>query len=58
MEQEMCLKAVEFNGLALEFVKEQTPELCLKAVSNNGLALEFVKDYMVLVREGIVLLQC
>ncbi|EGT3944791.1 TPA: DUF4116 domain-containing protein [Clostridioides difficile] len=37
-------EAVKQNGLALEFVKEQTEEICLIAVRQNGLALEFVKE--------------
>ena len=44
---ELCLAAVQQNGLALQFVKfkEQTPELCLAAVKQYRLALQFVKDH-------------
>ena len=37
-----ALKAVERNGYALMYVKEQTPEVCLKAVEENGYALRYV----------------
>ena len=37
-----CLKAVESDGYALRYVKEQTPEVCLKAVERNGDALMYV----------------
>ena len=37
-------KAVECNGYALRYVKEQTPEVCLKAVERNGCALRYVKE--------------
>ena len=40
-----CLKAVESNGDALRYVKEQTPEVCLKAVESNGDALMYVKEH-------------
>ena len=39
-----CLVAVKENGLALRFVKEQTPEICLEAVKQDGQALRFVKE--------------
>ena len=39
-----ALKAVEADGDALMYVKEQTPEVCLKAVERNGDALMFVKE--------------
>jgi hypothetical protein len=39
---EMCLAAVQQNGLALEYVWLKTPEICLAAVQQNGLALEYV----------------
>ena len=38
----MCLKAVERNGYALQYVKEQTEAVCLKAVESNGYALRYV----------------
>ena len=37
------LKAVEKNGEALQYVKNQTPEVCLKAVEQNGYALRYAK---------------
>lgn len=39
-----CMKAVTRNGLALKYVKNQTPELCMIAVQQNGNALEYVND--------------
>ena len=41
---EICLTAVQQNGLALQFVKEQTEEICNNAVLNNPLAIQFVKN--------------
>ena len=38
------LEKVKEDGLALEYVKEQTPEICWEAVRQNGLALEYVKE--------------
>ncbi|MDR1984220.1 MAG: DUF4116 domain-containing protein [Prevotellaceae bacterium] len=38
------IAAVKENGLALEFVKEQTPEICMEAVKQNGWALKYVKE--------------
>ena len=38
----VCLKAVERNGYALQYVKEQTEAICLKAVERNGDALRYV----------------
>ena len=40
---DLCIVAVKQNGLALEFVNNQTEEICIAAVINNGFALEFVK---------------
>ena len=37
------LENVKMNGMALEFIKEQTDEICLEAVKQNGLALQYVK---------------
>ncbi len=39
-----CKLAVQQNGLALEFVEEQTEEICKLAVQQNWRALEFVKE--------------
>lgn len=37
--------AVTQDGLALQFVEEQTLIICLAAVMQNGLALQYVKDH-------------
>jgi hypothetical protein len=37
-----ALKAVENDGYALQYVKEQTGAICLKAVENKGYALKYV----------------
>ena len=39
-----ALKAVEQNGYALLYVKDQTEAVCLKAVEQNGDALQYVRD--------------
>ena len=39
---EYCLKAVERNGDALRYVKDQTESVCLKAVESDGDALQYV----------------
>ena len=38
------LKTVTNYGLALEYIKNQTPEICLVAVKENGWALKFVNQ--------------
>jgi hypothetical protein len=38
------LEKVKKNGLALDYVKEQTPEICIAAVEQNGNAIQFVKE--------------
>jgi hypothetical protein len=38
----VCLKAVEQNGYALQYVKEQSEAVCLKAVEQDGYALQYV----------------
>ena len=43
---EDALKAVEADGYALRYVKEQTPEICLKAVEADGDALRYVKEHV------------
>ena len=43
-DEKYCLKAVENNGDALRYVKEQSEAVCLKAVENNGDALRYVKE--------------
>ena len=37
-----AMKAVENNGYALRYVKDQTEAVCMKAVENNGDALRYV----------------
>ena len=39
-----CLKAVERNGYALRYVKDQSEAVCLKAVESDGDALRYVKE--------------
>ncbi|MGN1038120.1 MAG: DUF4116 domain-containing protein, partial [Mailhella sp.] len=36
---ELCMAAVQQDGMALKFVRQQTLELCLAAVQQNGMAL-------------------
>jgi len=43
-DQDYCLKAVENDGCALSYVKEQTQAICLKAVERDGDALSYVKE--------------
>jgi hypothetical protein len=42
---ESALKAVENDGYALRYVKDQTEAVCLKAVGRDGLALQYVMDH-------------
>ena len=37
-----AMKAVESDGYALQYVKDQTEAVCLKAVERNGDALQYV----------------
>jgi hypothetical protein len=48
--EEFFLKAVERNGDALQYVKEQSEAVCLKAVERNGDALQYVKKEEVFVK--------
>ena len=41
---EAALKAVEQDGYALRYVKDQTEAVCLKAVEQDSYALQYVKD--------------
>lgn len=41
--EEMCLKAVQQSGCALQYIEEQTPELCLTAVKQFGGSLQYVQ---------------
>jgi hypothetical protein len=38
-----CLRSVKTCGLALQFVKRQTPEICRAAIAQDGNARTFVK---------------
>ena len=38
-----ALKAVESDGNALQYVKDQTEAICLKAVESDGYALRYVE---------------
>jgi hypothetical protein len=42
--ESFCLKAVEKDGRALEYVNNKTPKICMAAVQQDGLALEYIKD--------------
>ena len=37
---DLCLAAVQQNGLVLHLVKQQNHDLCLAVVEQNGLALK------------------
>ena len=41
---EVCLNAVNHNGLLLALVPNQTPEICLAAVKQNGRAIMHVQE--------------
>ena len=43
-DESYCLEAVEADGYALQYVKEQTEAICLKAVEADGYALRYVKE--------------
>jgi hypothetical protein len=43
-EEDLSLAAVRANGLALQYVREQTHEICMAAVAADGLALRYVKE--------------
>ena len=43
-DEKYCIKAVEKNGYALQYVKEQSEAICIKAVENDGDALRYVKE--------------
>ena len=43
-DEEYCLKQVKQDGLALQYVHNQTAEICLTAVKQDGSALRYVKD--------------
>ena len=50
-----ALKAVERNGDALQYVKDQTEAVCLKAVERNGYALQYVKDQTLFIKVAGIL---
>jgi hypothetical protein len=41
---DFCSLIIKDYGLALKYVKNQTPEICLAAVKNSGHALQYVKN--------------
>ena len=43
--EQSALKAVEQNGDALQYVRDQTEAVCLKAVERNGDALRLVLSF-------------
>jgi hypothetical protein len=43
-QEEKDIEAVEQNGYAIEYVKEQTEAICMAAVKQNGNALYNVKE--------------
>lgn len=44
IENKEYLEAVKQNGLALEYIENQTDEICMEAVKQNCWALQFVKN--------------
>lgn len=42
--EDICLRAVKQNGIALKDAQYQNNEICLAAVQNNGKALQYVKN--------------
>ena len=42
--EEESMKAVEINGYALRYVKDQTEAVCMKAVEIDGDALRYVLE--------------
>jgi len=42
-DEQYCLRRVKQDGLALQYVKKQTPEICLAVVKQDGFALKYVK---------------
>ena len=44
LNSEAAIKAVERNGDALQYVKDQTEAVCLKAVESYVYALQYVLD--------------
>ena len=46
---EAALKAVESDGDALRYVKDQSEAVCLKAVESDGYALRYVLEFKLFV---------
>ena len=40
--RDLCLHAVNCNGIALRYIREQDYELCMAAVKQDGMALQYV----------------
>ena len=53
--QDCAIKAVNQDGDALQYVRDQTEAVCLAAVNQNGYALRYVRDndMFVLIAEKI-----
>ena len=49
-DEKYCMKAVEEDGYALRYVKEQNEAICMKAVEGYGDALQYVKEQKVFVK--------
>jgi hypothetical protein len=61
--EEIYLNAVQQDGYALTYVKEQTPEICLAAVKQNGHIIRYVEErtpeiYLAAVQQTGYALQC
>ena len=41
--EELCLAAVKRDGLALKYVKKQTPKICQAAYQENPESLQYAK---------------
>ncbi len=50
---EAALKAVERNGDALRYVKDQTEAVCLKAVESDGGALQYVLNFEIFAKLAV-----
>lgn len=42
--EELCIHAVNKDGMVLRMIRIQSPKICINAVKNNGLALQYVKE--------------
>ena len=43
-DKEICKSTVQQNGVALQYVKEQTEEICKLTVQQIGMAIQYVKE--------------